>query len=109
MGSLPNNPKWRNVIRKREVPWLNEHQIEGRVIFPAAGYISMAIEAAVRLPGKERNNIKDIHLRDVVGMAPLALTDAESGNEVFLELRPSFISSKGISKDWYEFELFSYD
>lgn len=38
--------RWRNMLRPSEVPWLVDHQIQGQVVFPAAGYVSTALEAA---------------------------------------------------------------
>lgn len=43
--------QWRNILHPKEVPWLRGHQIEGQVVFPATGYISMAVEALNILTG----------------------------------------------------------
>lgn len=37
--------QWRNMLRPKEVPWLRSHQLQGQIVFPASGYISMAVEA----------------------------------------------------------------
>ena len=37
--------RWRNMLRPKEVPWLSGHQVQGQMVFPAAGYISTALEA----------------------------------------------------------------
>jgi len=107
-GSAETHPRWRNFLRKAEIPWLADHQIEGKVIFPAAGYITIAVEALVRLEA-EAGNIKQILIRDVIIKAALALTDKDMGTEILLELRPLPVSSKGTSSTWHEFVLFSYD
>lgn len=39
---------WRNVLHADEVPWLRDHKIESRTVFPAAGYLAVAIEAVTR-------------------------------------------------------------
>ncbi|KAI1342720.1 hypothetical protein F5Y15DRAFT_266068 [Xylariaceae sp. FL0016] len=36
---------WRNVLRLSEIDFLRGHQFQSQVIFPAAGYVSMAIDA----------------------------------------------------------------
>ncbi|KAK1594656.1 AMP-binding enzyme [Colletotrichum navitas] len=41
--------RWRNVILESELPWLSGHKIQGQTVFPGAGYICMAIEAAQEL------------------------------------------------------------
>ncbi|KAH7316948.1 polyketide synthase-like protein [Stachybotrys elegans] len=40
---------WRNVLRPSEVPWLCDHRVESQVLFPAAGYLAMAMEAVTRV------------------------------------------------------------
>ncbi|KAI0552262.1 hypothetical protein F4679DRAFT_581566 [Xylaria curta] len=42
--------RWRNILREREIEWLSGHQLQGRTVFPAAGYVSTLIEAARELP-----------------------------------------------------------
>lgn len=37
--------RWRNMIRPREVPWISGHQIQGQMVFPAAGYLSSTLSA----------------------------------------------------------------
>jgi len=37
--------RWRNMLRPQEIPWLAGHQIQGQMVFPAAGYVSAALEA----------------------------------------------------------------
>jgi amino acid adenylation domain-containing protein len=37
---------WRNTLKLTELEWLRGHQFQNQVIFPAAGYVSMAIDAA---------------------------------------------------------------
>lgn len=37
---------WRNILKLTELEWLRGHQFQNQVIFPAAGYVSMAIDAA---------------------------------------------------------------
>ena len=107
-GSIESQPVWRNFLRLNELPWLSEHVIEGKTIFPAAGYISMAIEAIARLIGNIVN-IKNFHLRDVAVKAAMTLSDKDTGTEVLLQLRPSSSSTKTTSDTWHEFTVFSFD
>ncbi|MCJ1261274.1 hypothetical protein MMC22_001138 [Lobaria immixta] len=44
--------RWRNLLSPKEIPWLTGHQVQGQMVFPAAGYISTAIEAAREIAGK---------------------------------------------------------
>jgi acyl transferase domain-containing protein/NADPH:quinone reductase-like Zn-dependent oxidoreductase/NAD(P)-dependent dehydrogenase (short-subunit alcohol dehydrogenase family) len=107
-GHIPNNPRWRNYLRQSELPWLVDHKIEGKVIFPAAGYISMAVEAITRLDSRP-TEIKAIALKDIVVKSALIVSEKETGTEVVVELKPSSISAKSSSDEWYEFFIYSFD
>ncbi|KAI3317853.1 putative polyketide synthase [Xylariaceae sp. AK1471] len=43
---VDNEMRWRNLIRPSELAWIGGHQLQGQMVFPAAAYISSAIEAA---------------------------------------------------------------
>ena len=45
--------RWRNLIIPKEIPWVCGHQIQGQIVYPAAAYISMAVEA-LRIMTKEK-------------------------------------------------------
>ncbi|KAI9676095.1 MAG: putative Hybrid PKS-NRPS biosynthetic cluster [Caeruleum heppii] len=107
-GSPATAPRWRNYLRQSELPWLREHMIDGKVIFPAAGYISMAIEAIARV-GSNETDLKCIALRDIAVKSALIVADSDMGTEVILELRPASISAKSTSDVWHEFVIFSFD
>ncbi|KAF6813125.1 polyketide synthase [Colletotrichum sojae] len=47
--SSGNEPAFRNVLALDRVPWIRDHYIKGDVIFPCAGYVGMAGEAARQL------------------------------------------------------------
>lgn len=39
-------PTWRNFLRLHDIPWLEDHQLDGRPVLPGAAYITLAIEHA---------------------------------------------------------------
>ena len=47
--STPSALQWRNSIRPRDIPWLDGHQLQGQIVFPGAGYVIMAAEAATHI------------------------------------------------------------
>ena len=106
--SVHNHPRWRTFLRPAELPWLSQHMIEGKVIFPAAGYISMAIEAATRLE-KCPKAVKSISLKDVSFKSALPVRIDDMGTEVLLEMQPTLASAKRTSDTWYRFIISSYD
>ncbi|KAI1437789.1 hypothetical protein GGR50DRAFT_691814 [Xylaria sp. CBS 124048] len=56
---------WRNVLRHRDVPWLKDHNLGGEAVFPAAGYLSTAIEALRQIHDDESIAFEGAELRDV--------------------------------------------
>ncbi|KAK7740770.1 Type I Iterative PKS [Cytospora paraplurivora] len=44
--STPQDPRWRGFFRLEENPWLADHQVQKTIIYPAAGLLAMALEAA---------------------------------------------------------------
>ncbi|KAH9875653.1 hypothetical protein IAQ61_003117 [Plenodomus lingam] len=38
--------RWRHILSPKEIPWLNGHRLQGQAVFPAAGYVVLAIEAS---------------------------------------------------------------
>ncbi|KAF7549858.1 hypothetical protein G7Z17_g6123 [Cylindrodendrum hubeiense] len=106
-GSVNKHPLFRNYLRISELPWLNEHVVEGKIVFPGAGYITMAIEAVYRTDSVDE--IKMINLKDIVVKNALLIPNTDEGVEVLLELKPVTLSAKSHSETWYEFNVFSYD
>ena len=104
-GGLGRHPRWRNYLRQSEIPWLSQHTVDKKTIFPAAGYISMAIEAIATLSPAFRS----IHLRDVVFKAALPLSSSDVGTEVITELQPVMTSAKSTSSNWLRFFICSFD
>lgn len=65
--------RWRNLLDPKEVPWLKDHQVQGQIVFPGAGYMSTALEAVKQLFGSEP--IAIVELRDLVIGQALMLED----------------------------------
>jgi acyl transferase domain-containing protein/NADPH:quinone reductase-like Zn-dependent oxidoreductase len=107
--SIPTEPTWRNYIRLEELPWMSGHCVAGQIIFPAAGYISMTVEAVKQhwlTEGHRWKNMR-VKFRHIhVGRA-LLIRDDGAGVEVFFTLRPYTYTAKESSNSWKEFRVFS--
>lgn len=80
--------RWRNIMKLNEMQWLRGHQFQNQVLFPAAGYVSMAVEAAIRLPGEGRqDNVQLVELEDLIIHQAITLEDDSSGTEVILIIK----------------------
>jgi acyl transferase domain-containing protein/NADPH:quinone reductase-like Zn-dependent oxidoreductase len=111
VDSIDEEPTWRNYLRTAELPWLTGHCITGQVVFPAAGYITMVVEAlreqclvSGTLPWK---NLL-IRFKDMgVGRALLISDNGPIGVETFLHIRPQTQTALDSSSTWKEFRVFS--
>ncbi|KAL4920610.1 hypothetical protein BDW62DRAFT_215871 [Aspergillus aurantiobrunneus] len=85
-------PRWRKYIRLAEMPWLTGHRVQGRMIFPGAGYLCMAFEAGAWFSAQCGLNIEDIasiKLSDVSYIQPLIVPESDDAIETVFIMRPS--------------------
>jgi acyl transferase domain-containing protein len=99
-------PVWRNVLRLNDVPWCREHVIAGDIVFPGAGYISMAGEA-IRQTSNPDSEIQDYTLRDFSLSAAMALHES-AATEIMFTMRP-FRLTTSLDSNWYDFTVMSYN
>ena len=52
--------RWRNYLSPGEMPWLRGHEIQRQIIFPAAGFAVMALEAARNLAPLEMTRLMEV-------------------------------------------------
>ncbi|KAI0887631.1 putative polyketide synthase [Annulohypoxylon maeteangense] len=105
----PAEPRWRNFIRVSEQPWVKDHQVQGSIIYPAAGYISMALEAAKQMvPASDVGRVLGYTITEMLITRALVVPQTELGVEVIFQARPFNSSSKSSSDIWKEFRVFSY-
>lgn len=77
--------RWRKITRTTDTPWISDHVVSGVTLYPAAGMLSMAIEAASQSadPGK---HLSAVWIKEAVFSRPLYVSSAEDGVESHLEL-----------------------
>ncbi|MFJ4923687.1 amino acid adenylation domain-containing protein [Streptomyces sp. NPDC088725] len=56
-------PTWEAKLDVETLPYLNDHRIQGEAVFPAAGYLEMAIQAVRAMTGATDAALADIRLR----------------------------------------------
>ncbi|KAJ6095419.1 Acyl transferase/acyl hydrolase/lysophospholipase [Penicillium sp. IBT 16267x] len=89
--------RWRNYLNTREIPWLTHHRVQGQIVFPAAGYISAAVELLIERYGI--SSIKLIDLQDVIIGQALILED-NVGVEVIYALKISDAQEDSVTADF---------
>ncbi|KAM5491840.1 Mycolipanoate synthase [Microsporum canis] len=98
-------PSWRNILRLDDVPWLVDHALQGNVIFPATGYISMVGEAICQL--YPRPDAKDYSIRNFIIKSPLLLKEKREA-EIITAFRPVKITDI-VDSEWYSFTIMAHD
>lgn len=109
-GDTSLEPTWRHLISVQTLPWLRDHAIDSRMVFPASGYIAMAIEAKNQVYhdyfADTRIRIRKYVLRDVVFSKTLEVPESDSV-EVRLTLRHSIDDAARGPTAWHEFHISS--
>jgi NADPH:quinone reductase-like Zn-dependent oxidoreductase/malonyl CoA-acyl carrier protein transacylase/ubiquinone/menaquinone biosynthesis C-methylase UbiE len=86
--ACPFEPRWRNYIRTSELPWLLDHRIQGSIIFPAAGYLTIAIEAARQIMEIKEDSCT--YLLEAVNIKTALILNETSAIEIMVSLsKPS--------------------
>nr|WHN38866.1 polyketide synthase 5 [Elsinoe perseae] len=103
---ITGEPRWRNILRLSEVPWMSQHKVQGSNLYPAAGMMVAAIEAA----GSKASAFSPItgyELRDIIISKAIVVPDGDEGVETMLTMKPFRQGSLALSAAWQEFQLFS--
>jgi len=103
----PSEPRWTRVFRLDEVPWAEDHKIDGSILFPAAGMLTMALEAIKQLLDLENEHVLGYEIKEAVFQAPLILSTANDGTEIQICLHPRDIATNSIIT-WYGYNIYSY-
>ncbi len=110
LGGTSISPSWRNMFRLRDVPWLGDHRFIPQAIFPAAGFIAMAVEAAFQCHTEVSNAppIAGYTFRNVKIHSTLEVPNVEVGTDVVTNVQKiTPASGASTSSNWYEFRISS--
>ncbi|KAG5745013.1 hypothetical protein H9Q70_012287 [Fusarium xylarioides] len=83
--SAPHHLRWKNVLKPNEIDWLEGHKLQNQIVFPAAGFVSTAFEAARFLPTSEQT-IRLIELHDFKIHQAILFDADDLGVDVVIEL-----------------------
>ncbi len=76
--------RWRNVLSIEELPWIQGHKLQGTTVFPAAGYVVMALEASKFIT--DPPPIQTVEVRDLYIDRPITFDDRASSVEIMFTL-----------------------
>lgn len=98
-GLSSNAPTWKNKLRQRDVAWFPHHTLGTDAVFPAAGHVSLAIEALCQQLDLEPAEVGGVRLANIDIRKALMVPESDDGIEVHTRLE------KHISDDWYTFTV----
>ena len=120
------HPAWRNVLRLKDIPWLEDHkvcqdflvpytstyfilQLIPHAVFPAAGYIAMAVEAISQLhyEASDAPAIAGYSLRSVAINSALQVPSGDIGIETILNMHLIPLTGSKFPSKWVEFTISS--
>jgi hybrid polyketide synthase/nonribosomal peptide synthetase ACE1 len=93
--STEHELRWTNLLKPSEIRWLNGHQLQGQIVFPAAGYIAMAIEASKSLAGEKEVKYFEVH--DLVIKKAITFDDDSNFAVETLVTLTGIISANGVT------------
>ncbi len=73
------HPTWDQRFDAGLVPFLEDHQVQGAVVFPGAAYVEMGLAAATRTNGSGPCELEGLEIRKAL-VVPSAMTPAMSNN-----------------------------
>ncbi|PWY79697.1 ketoacyl-synt-domain-containing protein [Aspergillus heteromorphus CBS 117.55] len=85
---IDQDMRWLQTLRPAELPWLDGHRVEGQVIYPAAAYLVMAMEACQALV-HDQEEVQLLELTDIEILNAIPLSDDTPGVEVQFTLTPT--------------------
>lgn len=80
--AIGGDPSWRTYVDTERLPWLADHCVNGRVVFPGAGFAEMALAATRAWLGTDAVEIRDMDL-----VHPLVLEHGHT-REVRIQVMP---------------------
>ncbi len=84
LDGAPDQLRWRNVLKRNEIDWLDGHQVQRQTVFPFMGYVSACVEASMKIRGDA--HVQSIELQNFVVGQAIAFNDDDSGIETLVVL-----------------------
>ncbi|KAJ4288925.1 hypothetical protein N0V90_011266 [Kalmusia sp. IMI 367209] len=103
----PLEPRWRNFLRTSEMSWMEEHSINNHIIYPGAGMLVMAIEAANQLTGSNPD-VSGFEIKEVSFLRPLHVPKDVIGVETQFSLHVAHHDASTLAL-WSQFRLFTFE
>lgn len=98
----PGEFQWRKILQPSDMPWLKGHMLQGQTVFPATGYVSMALEA-VKILAVDINAdalISLLKVEDVDIPRAIAFDDESTSVETIFSVSSVNVTERAITAEW---------
>lgn len=91
IASPDSQPSWRILLSTERLPWLQDHVVDKFIVFPAAGYMTMAIQAIQQLEQDRRQDLrpKGYRIKNVAFKKTLTIPKDDKSVETILTFQYS--------------------
>jgi acyl transferase domain-containing protein len=80
--SAPHHMSWKNLLRESQLEWVSGHKVQSQTVFPAAGYLTTALEASRFVAEAAGKEIRLIDVKDFVIHQALVFSQDDAGIEI---------------------------
>lgn len=101
----PLAPEWRCYVQVTEMPWLLDHTINGRSIYPVSAFICMALKGASQV-ADDCKSITGFTLRNVRFLSVIPISSSSTDLETRLRLNPIKSDASPQQTEWH-FTIYS--
>jgi acyl transferase domain-containing protein len=98
------HPAWTHFIDLDENPWIKDHVVHGSILYPAAGFVVAAIEAALQLSEADRG-VANVRLEDFEIQKALVISEEDPRPEIITHFWRAEDFSDPRSSGWWKFSI----
>ncbi|KAM0439782.1 hypothetical protein ACHAPT_000877 [Fusarium lateritium] len=100
-------PRWRGFLRISENPWIQDHQVQKTIIYPAAGMVTMALEGICQLI-KDDTTLLGYEITDMRIDKAMIVPSTAHGLEMAMNFkRASPVATDQKNSPRFEFSIYS--
>lgn len=78
--------RWKHILRPSEITWMQGHRLQGQIVFPAAGYVVSALEAAVLVLKQRRMSASIVEVLNLHVAQALTFDREDHGVETLVSV-----------------------
>ncbi|RFN43250.1 putative polyketide synthase [Fusarium flagelliforme] len=104
--AISYEPRWRGFLRISENPWIQDHQVQKTIIYPAAGMVTMALQGASQL-AKDTKNLLGFEILNMRIEKAMIVPNTAHGLEMAMNFKRISTSGDQQQDTTFEFCIYS--